>query len=36
MKFSKLRHFSHCLGIPRVATGHYAGCHFDEATTVTC
>ncbi len=32
MKFSKLRHFSHCLGIPRVATGHYAGCHFDEAT----
>jgi tRNA-specific 2-thiouridylase len=32
IKFSKLRHFSHCLGIPRVATGHYAGNLFDEIT----
>ena len=32
IKFSKLRRFSHCLGISRVATGHYASNQFDEIT----
>ncbi len=32
IKFSKLRHFADCLGIRRVATGHYARVQFDEIT----
>lgn len=32
IKFSKLRRFAHCLGIRRIATGHYARTQFDEIT----
>jgi len=32
VKFCKLRRFAHCLGIPRIATGHYAMVQYDEIT----
>jgi tRNA-specific 2-thiouridylase len=33
IKFDKLRRFAHCLGIRRIATGHYAATQFDDITS---
>jgi len=32
LKFSKLKHFAQCLGVEKVATGHYAMVQYDEIT----
>jgi tRNA-specific 2-thiouridylase len=32
LKFSKLKHFAQCLGVEKVATGHYAMVQYDDIT----